>query len=236
MTDARTDELAANVAAVRGRIDAACSAAGRDPATVTLVAVTKTWPADDVRRLAGLGVTDVAENRDQEAGDKVAACHDLPLVWHFVGQVQSNKAHSVASYADVVHAVDRGRLVAALDRGAREAGRRLRVLVQVSLAQDSSTEAGRGGAHPADVSALCAEVAAAEALDLGGVMGVAPLGDDPAPAFARLEEVAGAVRRSYPAATWMSAGMSGDFVAAIHHGATHVRIGSALLGNRPPLR
>ena len=234
MTDPRTEELAANLSRLRADLGAACGAADRDPASVTLVAVTKTWPADDVRRLASLGVTDVAENRDQEAGEKATACRDLPLVWHFVGQVQTNKARSIAGYADVVHAVDRARVVTALDRGAVDGGRRVRVLVQVNLAD--SAETGRGGADPDAVLDLCAAVAASDALDLGGVMGVAPLGGDAGEAFARLEAVAGAVRAAHPGATWVSAGMSGDYRAAIRHGATHVRIGSALLGNRPPLR
>jgi PLP dependent protein len=234
VTDARAEELAANLATLHGGLRAACEAADRDPTSVTLVAVTKTWPAEDVRRLASLGVTDVAENRDQEAADKVTLCRGLPLRWHFVGQVQTNKARSVASYADVVHAVDRERVAVALDRGAVAAGRRVRVLVQVNLADRA--EVGRGGVAPADVLALCASVTGTEALDLGGVMGVAPLGADAGSAFARLEAVAAAVRAAHPDATWVSAGMSEDFSAAIRHGATHVRIGSALLGNRPPLR
>jgi pyridoxal phosphate enzyme (YggS family) len=229
--DGRLAELAANLGRVRARLAAACQAVGRDPGAVSLVAITKTWPADDVRRLAALGVRDVGENRDQEARPKAAACAGLGLVWHFVGQLQTNKARSVAGYADVVHSVDRPRLVAALDRGAAEAGRAVGVLLEVAL----DGEAGRGGATPAEVPALAALVAESAALRLLGVMGVAPLGADPAPAFARLAAVSAALRSEHPQAGWISAGMSGDLEAAIAAGATHVRVGTALLGRRAPL-
>jgi hypothetical protein len=231
VSDVRLAELGANLAGVRARLDAACAAAGRDPAGVSLVAVTKTWPAEDVRRLAALGIRDVGENRDQEARPKAAACAELGLVWHFVGQLQTNKARSVTGYADVVHSVDRPRLVAALDRGAEQAGRQVGVLLEVRL----DGEQGRGGAAPDDVSALAGLVAGSSALRLLGVMGVAPLGADPAPAFARLAAAAAALRAEHPQATWVSAGMSGDLEAAIAAGATHVRVGTALLGRRPPL-
>jgi hypothetical protein len=231
MSDDRLAELAANLGRVRARLAAACRAAGRDPEAVSLVAITKTWPADDVRRLAALGVRDVGENRDQEARPKAAACADLGLVWHFVGQLQTNKARSVAGYADVVHSVDRPRLVSALDRGAVEAGRAVGVLLEVAL----DGEAGRGGAPTAEVPALAALVAESAALRLLGVMGVAPLGADPAPAFARLAAVSAALRSEHPQAGWISAGMSGDLEAAIAAGATHVRVGTALLGRRGPL-
>jgi PLP dependent protein len=231
MSDDRLAELAANLGRVRARLAAACQAAGRDPDEVSLVAITKTWPAEDVRRLAVLGVRDVGENRDQEARPKVAACADLGLVWHFVGQLQTNKARSVARYADVVHSVDRPRLAAALDRGAAEAGREVGVLLEVAL----DGEGGRGGAMPDEVPALAALVAESAGLRLLGVMGVAPLGADPAPAFARLAAVSSALRSDHPAANWISAGMSGDLEAAISAGATHVRVGTALLGRRAPL-
>jgi len=224
----RLEELAANLHEVRERIARAAVAAGREPWEVTLVAVTKTWPANDVRLLAELGVTDVGENRDQEAAPKHAQCRDLPVRWHFIGRLQRNKAHSVASYADVVESVDRLELVAALDRHAGAAGRRLEVLVQVAL--DPSP--GRGGAPEGQVPRLCEAVVASEALELGGVMAVAPLGQDPEAAFAQLERVAAAVSAAHPRATVLSAGMSGDLEPAIRHGATHVRIGTALLGPR----
>jgi PLP dependent protein len=228
----RRDELAANLAAVRARLDAAAASAGRDPAEITLIAVTKTRPASDIHLLAELGVRDIGENRDQEAAPKAAECADLGLTWHFVGQLQTNKCRSVASYAHAVHSVDRPRLVSALSSGATRAGREVGALVQVSL--DGAP--GRGGASPADVPALAAAVAAGEGLRLLGVMAVAPLGAPPRPAFEQLAEVSARIRQDHPDATWISAGMTADLEDAIACGATHVRVGSALLGERPPLR
>ncbi|MBC6462888.1 YggS family pyridoxal phosphate-dependent enzyme [Actinomadura sp. HBU206391] len=225
----RSEAVRANLSAVRERIAAACAAAGRDAGEITLIAVTKTFPASDVRLLADLGVTDVAENRDQEAAPKAADCADLPLTWHFVGRLQTNKARSVVSYADVVHSVDRPRLVTALSTEAVRAGRTLRCLVQVSL--EAGAE-GRGGLTPAEAPGLADAVATAEGLELGGVMAVAPLGADPGPPFARLAEIAREVRKAHPAAKIISAGMSGDLEQAIACGATHVRVGTALLGGR----
>ena len=218
------------LAAVRDRISAACHAAGRKPEDVTLIAVTKTFPASDVRLLNGLGVADFGENRDAEAAPKAEQCADLDLVWHFVGQLQTNKAASVARYATFVHSVDRLRLIHALGAGARRAGRVLQCLIEVSLDDDPA----RGGA-PADQVPGLAEALLAEAgLILAGVMAIAPLGVPPADAFARLRDSAAVVRAARPAATVISAGMSGDLEAAITAGATHVRIGTALLGDRRP--
>jgi hypothetical protein len=208
----------------------ACEAAGRDISELTLIAVTKTRPASDVRLLSGLGVADVGENRDAEAAPKAAECADLPLTWHFVGQLQTNKAASVVRYASVVHSVDRLRLVRALGRAARGAGRTVQCLVEVSLDGDPA----RGGAAAGDVAALAEALAAEEGLVLGGVMAIAPLSLPPADAFARLLVSAAAVRAVRPGATVISAGMSGDLEAAVEAGATHLRIGTALLGDRGP--
>jgi PLP dependent protein len=229
--ESRRAELSGRLVSVRGRIAAACAAVGRDAGEVTLVAITKTFPASDVRLLYGLGVHDVGENRDQEAAPKAAECADLApgLAWHFVGQLQTNKAASVVRYARVVHSVDRPRLVRALGGAARKAGRVLTCLVQVSL----DDVPGRGGAAPALVPGLAEAVAAEEGLLLGGVMAVAPLGVPPEPAFALLPAAAAAVRAVRPEAAMISAGMSGDMEAAIAVGATHVRVGTALLGGRP---
>ncbi len=226
----RRDEVAAGLAATRTRIAVACDKAGRDHDEVTLVVVTKLFPASDVRLLHDLGVRDVGENRHPEARDKQAECADLDLTWHYIGNLQSNKAAAVASYADVVHSVDRTKLLPALE----SAGRPIDVLVQVDL--DPTPRAGRGGARPGDIGALVASVLAAEHLRLRGVMAVAPLGSDPAQAFVLLAEAAAVVRRAAPDATWVSAGMSGDLEQAIAAGATHVRVGSGVLGSRPPHR
>ncbi|MGH3096177.1 MAG: YggS family pyridoxal phosphate-dependent enzyme [Streptosporangiales bacterium] len=228
----RDDEIRANLREVEQRLAAACDAAGRDRSELTLVAVTKTFPASDVRLLAAAGLTDIGENRDQEAAPKARECADLPLTWHFVGQLQTNKCRSVARYASVVHSVDRERLVRALGSAASQAGRVVRCLIEVRLDGD----AGRGGAAPADVPALADRIAATEGVVPAGVMGIAPLGGDPARAFATLAEVAGRLRSIHPEAIAISAGMSGDLEAAVKCGATHVRIGTALLGNRPPRR
>jgi pyridoxal phosphate enzyme (YggS family) len=239
--DPRRAELARRLSEVRARIAAASVDAGRDPGEVTLVAVTKTYPAGDIRRLVDLGVHDIGENKDQEAASKAAelAAVDALVRWHFVGQLQRNKAKSVVTYADLVHSVDNVPLVAALDRAAvRYRERPLDVLVQVSL--DADVERG-GAASGADVperdlERVVAAVAESAALRLRGVMAVAPLSWDPRSAFDRLAEVAHAIRREHPAATVISAGMSVDLEAAISAGATHVRIGAALLGKRPRLR
>ena len=226
----RRDELALRLAEVRGRIAKACEAAGRDVSELTLIAVTKTRPASDVRLLSELGVTDIGENRDAEAAPKAAACADLDLTWHFVGQLQTNKCASVVRYASVVHSVDRPRLISALGKAARRAGRVIECLVEVSLDGDPA----RGGAVAEQVPVLAEALAAEAGLVLGGVMAIAPLSMPPADAFARLVVSAAAVREIRPAATVISAGMSGDLEAAVEAGATHLRIGTALLGDRGP--
>jgi PLP dependent protein len=224
----RREELAARLAAVRERISAACKAAGRACDEVTLIAVTKTFPASDVRLLSGLGVRDIGENRDAEAAPKAAQCADLDLVWHFIGQLQTNKSASVLRYATFVHSVDRLRLIRALGAAARRAERVIECLVEVSLDGDPN----RGGAVAGDVPGLAEALLAEPALVLAGVMAIAPLSMEPAEAFARLLESAAVVQAVRPAATVISAGMSGDLEAAIAAGATHVRIGTALLGDR----
>ncbi len=231
----RRAAIAAGLARVHARIAAACAEAGRSPDEVTLTVVTKYFPVSDVRLLAELGVTDVGENKHQEAEAKAAECADLGLRWHFVGNLQSNKAAAVARYADVVESVDRPKLLSGLSRGAGERGRELDCLVQVNLDPDTGAGSARGGAAPGDVVALAEAVVAAEGLRLRGVMAVAPPGEDPRPAFEELARLADEVRRVEPDATWVSAGMSGDLEDAVRSGATHVRIGSAVLGPRPPL-
>lgn len=246
--DPRTRQLAANLAAVRERIAAAARAAGRDPGEVTLIVVTKTYPATDVLRLLSLGVTDLGENRDQEAAPKaaqVAAALDAeetrptpPPRWHFVGQLQRNKCRSVVRYAGLVHSVDSVRLVHALDRAVlTQGGDRapLDVLVQVSIDGDPTRGGSVAGPGPDEDVALdrvLAAVTGAEGLRLRGLMAVAPLDWEPARAFATLAELHAQVRAGHPDATMLSAGMSGDLEEAIRHGATHVRIGSAVLGAR----
>lgn len=237
-TDGRRAEITEALAAVRARIADACAQADRQPDEVTLIVVTKFFPVPDVRVLADLGVRDVGENRYQEALAKSEECADLDMRWHFMGRLQSNKAAAVGRWADVVQSLDRAKLVTPLGRGAEERaadGRpgALEVLVQVNLDTDPEEAKGRGGADPSDVRALAEAVAGNAALRLGGVMAVAPREGDPRAAFERLRELSERVRTVVPEATHVSAGMSGDLEAAIACGATHVRVGGAILGNRP---
>lgn len=259
--DERVRELSGRLTAVRGRIDAATAAAGRE-VPPTLIVVTKFHPAEDVARLVGLGVNDVGENRDQEARAKAAETERLlggpgrgkaadALRWHFIGQLQSNKAKYVVRYAAAVHSVDRPGLVDALSTAMdreqakrRDAGQAERApldcLVQVDLdpRPESERPAGigaRGGVAPDEVLALAAQVHGAAGLRLRGVMAVAPLEMDPVPAFARLAELSTDLTREYPEADWISAGMSQDLEPAIAAGATHLRVGTDVLGPRPPV-
>ncbi len=231
----RREEIAVGLRTVRGQIELAASHAGRDPAEVTLVVVTKTFPASDIRLLVELGVRDIAENRHPEAVAKAAELTGLDVSWHFVGQVQSNKAGRIAAYADVVHSADSSRVVHRLGAGAVQHDRTITCLVQVSLDLAAETM-GRGGAAPDTVSGLAQVVAATEGLRFGGVMAVAPRGGDASRAFRRLARIAADLRHEHPAATMISAGMSGDFADAVRAGATHVRVGSAVLGRRAALR
>ncbi|MGW1749770.1 YggS family pyridoxal phosphate-dependent enzyme [Streptomyces sp. NPDC002092] len=235
----RKDELAENLAKVERRIAAACAAAGRGREEVTLIVVTKTYPASDVRILAELGVRHVAENRDQDAAPKAAACSDLPLTWHFVGQLQTNKVRSVVGYAGLVQSVDRARLVTALSKEAVRQERELGCLVQVALDADESGRGERGGVGPGGVEELGELIAGAPGLRLDGLMTVAPLTGPYAgrelAAFERLMDLSTDLRRAHPAANMVSAGMSADLEQAVAAGATHVRVGTAVLGVRPRL-
>lgn len=226
--------LEENLREVRERIAEAARAAGRDPASVALLAISKTWPADDVRTLVALGQRDFGENRAQELVDKAAQLPDVPLRWHFVGQLQRNKAAAVARLGALVHTVDRESLARALDRTGRD-GEPVDVLVQVDLGGAAGELAARGGAAPDLVPALADVVAGCAGLRLRGLMAVAPRGEDPAPAFERLAVLAARVRADHPEAVELSAGMSGDLEAAIAAGATIVRVGTALFGSRPLL-
>ncbi len=242
----RRQQLAHALAAVEERIAAACDSAGRSRDEITLIAVTKTYPASDVLHLVDLGVSDVGENRHPEAGEKAVDVGEAlrareqagaGLRWHFLGALQTNKAGAVARYADVVHSVDRPKLVGSLSRGAVAAERTLTALLQVDLGPELGRPSdGRSGAEPDDIAALAEAVAAAEGLELGGVMTVAPLDVDPARAFDRLAEVAARLQADHPDARTVSAGMSADLEQAVAAGATHLRVGRAILGDRPPLR
>jgi len=237
MTDRRA-ELAESLEELEARIAAACRAAGRAREEVRLIAVTKTFPAEDAALLADLGVTDVGENRDQEAGPKAAEVARLrpeaALRWHMVGRLQRNKARSVVRWAHEVQSVDSPRLADALAkamRAAKDAGERegvLDVLIQASIDDDPE----RGGCPLEELPALAERVTHMGELRLRGLMAVAPLEADPAAAFERLAVAAERLRKDHPNATAVSAGMSHDLEQAIAHGSTCVRVGTALLGSR----
>ncbi len=246
-TPSRPAELADRLQRVRERISAAPRPAGAPEPQ--LIVVTKYFPASDVGILANLGVRDVGENKDQEAAAKAAELARLELNWHFIGQLQSNKARSVVRYATAVHSVDRTSLVAALGKAmAAEQRRReddgqdpradLSCFLQVDLRAEQAREAdpGRGGAAPADLPALAEALSTTGGLALAGLMAVAPLGESPDAAFGQLRELSGELQRAYPQADGISAGMSSDLEAAVANGATHLRIGSDVLGARPPVR
>jgi pyridoxal phosphate enzyme (YggS family) len=218
-------ELADRLASVDTAIADAAREAGRDPSELTRIVVTKFQPSGLVRELAALGVRDVGENRHQEAAAKAADLADLGLRWHFIGQLQRNKARAVRRYAASVQSVDRARLADALAEPDAPA---LDVFLELNLTDDPA----RGGVDPAAVEQLAEHVIALPSLRLRGVMAVAPLGVDPRAAFARVREASERVRGIAPDATAISAGMSADFRQAVLEGATHLRIGTAITGKR----
>jgi len=224
----RRHELAGHLTQIQDRISKACAVSGRDAGEITLIAVTKTYPATDVRLLNELGLRHFGENRDQEAAAKAAACAGLDITWHFVGQLQTRKAGSVARYADVIHSVDRARLASHLGAAVRAAGREISCLVQVSIDGDPA----RGGVPSAGVAPVAEAIEAEPGLVLGGVMAVAPIGMEPVVAFEALRHCSDVVRGIRAEAGIISAGMSADMEDAIACGATHLRIGTALLGAR----
>jgi pyridoxal phosphate enzyme (YggS family) len=219
------DTLEARVTEVHERIAAAARASGREASEITTIVVTKFHPAQLVRDLYALGIRHVGENRHQEAVAKHGELAELDLTWHFIGQLQSNKARAVAEYAHVIHSVDRLSLVSALATQQRE--------VDVFLEINLTDVPGRGGVLPVELEALCEAVLQVPLLKLRGVMAVAPVDEEPSRAFDRVLEYATRVRALAPGARDLSIGMSGDFEAAIALGATHLRIGTAITGKRP---
>jgi PLP dependent protein len=245
MTELATErevELADALTAVRERLAKAADAAERDNDEIELLPITKFFPATDVLILTQLGCDAFGESREQEAAAKSAECNSAgphsPIRWHMVGRIQRNKARSIANWAYAAHSVDSAKLIAALDRassGALAEGGRpepLRVYIQLSLDGDLA----RGGvdiAHEDQVDELCAQVQAARGLRFVGLMGIPPLGADPEPAFARLQAEHQRVQASYQQRLGLSAGMSSDLEVAVKHGSTCVRVGTAVMGQRP---
>lgn len=237
----RRDDLAGALATVRTRLTDAAEAAGRDPADIELLPVTKFFPASDVALLADLGCRAFGESRDQEAAAKVAELAGrIPaeVRWHMIGKIQSNKARHIASWADVVHSVSSLKVITALGRGAQAAldeGARtepVQIYLQLSLDGDES----RGGvdiAAPDRIDALRDAVTATPGLEFVGFMAIPPLAADPDAAFASLAAERDRVQPFHQRRLGLSAGMSGDLEVAIKHGSTCVRVGTALLGSRP---
>ena len=224
------DSLASRLADVDARIASAAQSAGRDVGELTRIVVTKFHPASMVADLHELGVDDVGENRQQELTGKAAELSGLPVRWHFIGQAQTKKARAIRAVASVVHSVDRDRVADAFDAAGDDDAEPLDVLVQVNLTDDPD----RGGVAPDGLERVAEHIMGCRTLRLRGVMAVAPLDQEPAVAFARLQGYAARLRTVAPEATWISAGMTADFADAIAAGATHLRIGSAITGPRPP--
>ncbi len=237
-----TGHIAGNIAHVRAQIEEACARAGRAPEDVTLIAVTKNFPASYVVAAVSAGLMNVGESKAQELAAKRAELSELDACWHFIGRLQRNKVRSVVAHADVIQSVDRLALARAIAKAAAESDRfdsshRLQIMLQVDLDPsppdaDKDSTAARGGVHPDQLFELAAEVASCDVLELGGVMAIAPLGYEPGECFGRLARLRDQLREVYPTATAISAGMSGDFAVAIENQATLVRVGTALFGSR----
>ena len=219
----RKDEIAQNLQEVKELISSAAKSAGRDPAEIQLIVVTKTFPISDIEILRELGESNFGENRDQEAGPKAEA---ISANWHFQGQIQSNKIKSICQWADVIHSISSEKEILKF----AQSPRKHQVFLQVSL----DGQEGRGGASPTDLTQLADLVNQSNNLELLGLMAVAPLGVEPIKAFADLAQINQGFASQYPNSKYLSAGMSGDFEAAIKYGATHVRVGSSILGSRSP--
>jgi len=219
----RKDEIARNLQEIRERIISAAKAVNRDPAEISLIVVTKTFPISDIEILAELGESNFGENRDQEAGPKAEV---IPATWHFQGQIQSNKIKSICQWADVIHSISSAKEILKF----AQSPRKHQVFLQVSL----DGQSGRGGASPADLAQLADLVNESYNLELLGLMAVAPLDVEPEKAFADLALINQGFAGQFPNAKYLSAGMSSDFEAAIKFGATHIRVGSSILGSRSP--
>jgi pyridoxal phosphate enzyme (YggS family) len=219
----RKDEITRNLQEVKDRIIGAAKLVNRDPNEIELIVVTKTFPISDIEILRELGESNFGENRDQEAGPKAEV---IPATWHFQGQIQSNKIKSICEWADVIHSISSEKEILKF----AQSPRKHQVFLQVSL----DGQVGRGGASPADLAQLADLVNQSNNLELMGLMAVAPLGVEPMKAFTDLAQINQGFADQFPNSKYLSAGMSGDFEAAIKNGATHIRVGSSILGSRSP--
>ena len=226
----RKDQILSNLESVKEKISAAAQAAGRSPSEITLIAVTKTFPVSDLEILYELGVRNFGENRDQEAAPKVSA---LPadITWHFQGGIQSNKLKSISNWASVIHSVDKFKYAQMISQFSVDKTKE--IFIQVSL---DTLPQSREGVDPADLMQLAEQIMSLPNLEVKGLMAVAPLDQPTEQAFVRLQQIQQKFIQLYPAASSLSSGMSGDYELAISLGATHVRIGSSILGNRSPIK
>lgn len=219
----RETELAANLAEVQSEL----------PSHVTLIVVTKTFPCSDVQILYKLGQRNFGENRDSEGNEK---SHEVPddAIWHFQGGIQSNKLKSIVSWSDYIHSLDELSHAQKISHYAQEIGKTQRCFIQVNLDDGDLIPGDRSGVKPQQLMNFASEVAGLPALEIVGVMGVGPLNGDPRDAFANLKKCSISLQREIPSASSISAGMSGDYKVAIEYGATHIRLGSSILGSRSP--
>jgi pyridoxal phosphate enzyme (YggS family) len=226
----RKDQILSNLELVKEKISSAAQAAGRSPNEITLIAVTKTFPVSDLEILYELGVRNFGENRDQEAAPKVGV---LPadITWHFQGGIQSNKLKSISNWASVIHSVDKFKYAQMISQFS--VGKTKEIFIQVSL---DTLPQSREGVDPADLMQLAEQIMSLPNLEVKGLMAVAPLDQPTEQAFVRLQQIQQKFIQLYPAASSLSSGMSGDYELAISLGATHVRIGSSILGNRSPIK
>lgn len=226
----RKDQILSNLELVKEKISAAAQAAGRSPSEITLIAVTKTFPVSDLEILYELGVRNFGENRDQEAAPKVGV---LPadITWHFQGGIQSNKLKSISNWASVIHSVDKFKYAQMISQFS--VGKTKEIFIQVSL---DTLPQSREGVDPADLMQLAEQIMSLPNIQVKGLMAVAPLDQPTEQAFVRLQQIQQKFIQLYPAASSLSSGMSGDYELAISLGATHVRIGSSILGNRSPIK
>lgn len=226
----RKDEILSNLELVKEKISAAAKAAGRAPSEITLIAVTKTFPISDLEILYELGVRNFGENRDQEAVPKAGAL-PVDITWHFQGGIQSNKLKSISNWASVIHSVDKFKYAQMISQFSVDKTKE--IFIQVSL---DTLPQSREGVDPADLMQLAEQIMSLPNLEVRGLMAVAPLDQPTEQAFVRLQQIQQAFIQLYPAANSLSSGMSGDYELAISLGATHVRVGSSILGNRSPIK
>jgi pyridoxal phosphate enzyme (YggS family) len=227
----RKDELVSNLQSVRSEITRACEQNNRDPDDITLIAVTKNFPASDIRLLNDLGVSDFGESRVQEFSRKYEEVKDLVSTWHFIGQVQSNKIREITRMSDVVHSIDSAQHIERFNNQAEKAGKVVDLLIQINLDPDYPN--ARGGVSAKEAEDLATLIHRLGNVNLGGLMFIASPHVDAKRAFQSFAEVLSVFKERHPSAQIVSAGMSADVQEAIRIGATHLRIGSKLLGNRP---